>query len=204
MATSTFTAFGGTTRVARGPLEEILGALLAWTAAGRAELLVFDDASGQQVDLDLRGSLEEARARLAAHPYLVQQREQAAARSGPGRPKLGVVPREVTLLPRHWDWLAEQPGGASVTLRKLVEGAMRQDPDATRRRQAQDAAARFMSTMAGNLPGYEEALRAFYRHDLEGFAERIADWPTDLRDHALELVREALPLSQEASDELQA
>ena len=119
-----------------------------------------------------------------------QEAEQTAStgRTGPGRPKLGVVGREVTLLPRHWDWLAAQPGGASVTLRKLVEAARkeRQGPQAIRR--AQDAAYRFMHALAGDLPGFEEATRALYAWDVERMRGLIERWPPDVRDHVLTLV----------------
>ncbi|WP_188590115.1 DUF2239 family protein, partial [Achromobacter denitrificans] len=100
---------------------------------------------------------------------------------------LGVVAREVTLLPRHWDWLAAQPGGASVVLRKLVEQARRDNESADRRRQRQEAAYRFMSAMAGNLPGFEEATRALYAEDRERFAAQVASWPQDVRGYALGL-----------------
>jgi hypothetical protein len=106
---------------------------------------------------------------------------------GRGRPKLGVVAREVTLLPRHWDWLATQPGGASVALRKLVEEARRTGGDRDRSRAARDAAYHFMSAMAGNLPGFEEASRALFADDRRRFAGLIAGWPDDVRDHAVKL-----------------
>ncbi len=79
---------------------------------------------------------------------------QPAEPRGRGRPKLGVVAREVTLLPRHWDWLNAQPGGASVALRKLVEQARRANGDADRARAAREAAYHFMSAMAGDLPAF--------------------------------------------------
>jgi hypothetical protein len=118
----------------------------------------------------------------------------------PGRPKLGVVPREVTLLPRHWDWLAGQPGGASVALRKLVEQARRTNQDKDRLRLAQEAAYRFMSTMAGNEPGFEEAARALFAANQVRFSEFVEPWPIDVRDHAKKLAArafEALIVNQE-------
>jgi hypothetical protein len=98
-----------------------------------------------------------------------------------------VVAREVTLLPRHWDWLTSQPGGASVALRKLVEQARRSSGDADRRRASQDAAFRFLSAVAGDLPGFEEAVRTLFAYDRRGFGDRIATWPADVRDHAIKL-----------------
>jgi hypothetical protein len=100
---------------------------------------------------------------------------------------LGVVAREVTLLPRHWDWLAVQPGGASVALRKLVDEARRSSGDRDRTRAAQEATYRFISAIAGNLPGFEEACRALFAHDRRRFGDLIAGWPEDVRDYAIQL-----------------
>src|SRR6185436_5318754 len=135
-------------------------------------VLIFEDATGRAVDVDTRGSDADVVERLArTHPDLVE-----AAR-GPGRSKLGVVAREVTLLPRHWDWLSAQPGGASVALRKLVEDARRTSEPRDRVRRAQEAAYRFMSAMAGNLPGFEEAARALFAANRERFAAETEPWP---------------------------
>jgi hypothetical protein len=110
---------------------------------------------------------------------------------GPGRPKLGVVAREVTLLPRHWEWLASQPGGASVALRKLVEVARRSSEVKDRVRQAGAVAYRFMSTMAGHEPGFEEASRALFAGDQAGFEALIAAWPVDVQNHLKALATDA-------------
>ena len=133
------------------------------------------------VELDLRGTLQDVRARLTPAEAL----PEAAVRRG--RPKLGVVAREVTLLPRHWAWLNAQPGGASVALRKLVEQARKTSGDIDRDRAQTEAAYRFLSALAGNLPGYEEALRALFAADRAAFAARIAAWPPDVRDYAVKL-----------------
>ena len=111
---------------------------------------------------------------------------------GPGRPKLGVVAREITLLPRHWDWLNAQPGGASVALRKLVEEARRANGGKDRVRQSQEAAYRFMSVMAGNRPGFEEATRALFAGHRDRFDQLVAPWPKDVRHHARKLAADAL------------
>ncbi|WP_175798762.1 DUF2239 family protein [Burkholderia ambifaria] len=197
-----YTAFDGHRRLVSGPLATV--ALAVRQAAGDATpgaILIFDDATGRAIDLDLRGTAEEIRARYAAAPA-----DASAPAGGPagegeprgrGRPKLGVVSREVTLLPRHWDWLATQPGGASVALRKLVEDARRTHAAADRRRDAQARAYHFMSAIAGDLPGFEEAARALYANDLARLAELIAGWPDDVRDHALALARGDLPPSTE-------
>lgn len=195
---STFTAFCGARRVASGPIEELVGAVKDWLDNGGDAVLVFDDQTGQQIDLDLRGSREEAIARLADHPYLRRQQERPTHRSGPGRPKLGVISREVSLLPRHWDWLNEQPGGASATLRKLVEAQMRAGQGRDLARRAHDAAARFAWNMGGNLPRYEELARAMTRRDAGRVETLLADWPADIRDHLFRLFQRALQLEAEA------
>ncbi|PWK92466.1 DUF2239 family protein [Fulvimonas soli] len=164
------TAFDGTRLLASGAPDEVAAALRRAAAAGAAgPLLVFDDRSGHPVEFDLRGSEAELRA-------------QAPPPRGRGRPRLGVSAREVTLLPRHWDWLAAQPGGASAVLRRLVERAMR-DGGAQRAREAGEAVDRFMLAMAGDLPGYEEASRAFWRGQRADFARLTDPWPVDVRDH---------------------
>lgn len=149
--------------VARGSPQEFAGALRDLPPLARSsDLLAFDDDTGKQVDLD-----------LAAPPP--RQR---------GRPALGVEAREVTLLPRHWEWLSGQPGGASVTLRKLVEAAMRQGRG---ERECRDAAYRFLSVMAGDRPFFEDAVRALYKGDRLRFEAHAARWPADVRDYARKL-----------------
>ena len=138
-----------------------------------ASILIFDDATGGQIDFDLRD---------AGEALATTTRTDAEEIRGPGRPKLGVVAREVTLLPRHWDWLAKQPGGASITLRKLVEDARRAKAGDTR--EAQERAYKFMSAMAGNLPNFEEAARALFAKDRPRFEALTAEWPADIRDYA--------------------
>lgn len=167
--TAPFIAFRGQTVCAEGTLAEVALALLA--APGGAGALVFDMANGRIADLDLSGDAEEVATRYA---------QPEGEPRGRGRPKLGVTAREVTLLPRHWDWLAKQPGGASAALRRLVDSARRDGESADRRRQAQEATYRVMQAVAGDLPGYEEALRALYRSDMAQFTAEIADWPDDL------------------------
>jgi hypothetical protein len=167
-ADETFTAFAGHRVVAHGPATDVARAAHAHLPDA---LLVFDDANGRQVDLDLRGSADDVVARLAP---------ARQPKAGRGRPKLGVVAREVTLLPRHWDWLAGQPGGASAALRRLVDQARRHGSSADDARRAQEAAHRVMTALAGDLPGYEEALRALYAGDRPRFDSLIAAWPGDV------------------------
>jgi hypothetical protein len=186
-----FTAFLGPNWLASGPLAEVAIAVMkASSIAAAPPIIIFDDASGRPIDLDLRGTERDIVARLPqpAPPADTTADESVASEPrGRGRPKLGVVAREVTLLPRHWDWLATQPGGASVALRKLVEEARRSSGDRDRSRAARDAAYHFMSTMAGNLPGFEEASRALFADDRRRFAGLIAGWPDDVRDHVVKL-----------------
>ncbi len=171
------TAFDGDAILARGPLGEVALAVQARLAENpAAPALTFDDATGRVIDLDLRGTPAEILARL-----------DGAGPRGRGRPKLGVVAREVTLLPRHWDWLAAQPGGASQALRRLVDEARRGDRGQTQARSAREAAYRFMAALAGDLPGFEEASRALFAGDEIGFFRHAAGWPGDIRTYAQEL-----------------
>ena len=189
----TVTAFAGDRRLAAGPLAQVALTVKQLLDRGESEaILVFDDDSGKVVEVDFRGSADDVCRRFA-------QPEPPPAR-GPGRPKLGVVAREVTLLPRHWDWLAGQPGGASVALRKLVEEARRAHAGRDRVRRAQEAAYRFMSAMAGDRPGFEEAARALFAGDRERFAAMTARWPTDIGRHvAMLAARSFEPADQPAS-----
>ena len=184
-----FTAFIGDQWLVSGPLAEVALAVLKASKSPAAEpIVIFDDANGRPIDLDLRGTERDIVARL---PQPASNPETAAddlpEPRGRGRPKLGVVAREVTLLPRHWEWLGAQPGGASVALRKLVEEARRANGDRDRSRAARDAAYHFMSVMAGNLAGFEEASRALFADDRRRFVELIAGWPGDVRDHIVKL-----------------
>jgi len=156
-----YSAFSGFVHIASGSLTEVYGA-----CRDLPGVLIFDQDTGRVVDIDPRHAPTEEGAR-------------------PGRPKLGVVAREVTLLPRHWDWLAAQPGGASVALRQLVEEA-RQNPR-LRLRAARDSLYRFMTALVGNAPGYEEAIRALYAGEREEFLAHIESWPGDVRAKLEEL-----------------
>jgi len=186
---STYTAFSGHNLLATGPLAEVIPALKAALGPATsvqpatAPVLVFEDQTGRPVDFDLRGTLGEALAR--ALPSL-------APRTGPGRPKLGVVSREISLLPRHWEWLEKQPNGASAALRRLVDKARADDQGANHARLAIEAAGRFMSAIAGNLPGYEEASRALYARDRARLEQEIATWPGDIRYHVLYLAGDSV------------
>jgi hypothetical protein len=176
-ATQRFTAFSGYAQVATGCLSEVLAGVRAFLQREKqAQVLIFEDESGKQVDFDLRGTLEEVLARLA-------QPAAKTSRKGPGRPSLGVVCREVSLLPRHWEWLESQPARASGTLRRLVDAAIKNEPMESRTRRRLEAAGRLMWSLAGNLEGFEEASRALYARRWADFSARIASWPEDLRRH---------------------
>ncbi len=195
------TAFKGTRLLRSGPLVEVALAVKTAIEHGvSAPLLVFDDATGRVVDLDLRGTTAEVIERLTRRPRAAVGRHASSrAKSSPsptdaaspprrrGRPKLGVVAREVTLLPRHWEWLAAQPAGASAVLRRLVDEARAKRAPREQRRAAQEAAYQFMLAIAGDLPGYEEATRALFADDRARLEHWIAPWPHDIRTHVLHL-----------------
>lgn len=180
-------AFAGTTCIASGPVTDVACAVKQ-VIEGSADvtILIFDATTSEPVEIDFRGTADDVVARLGAG-----EPETVPAPRSPGRPKLGVVAREVTLLPRHWEWLATQPGGASVTLRKLVESARKQSSAPDRKRAAQEATYRFALVMAGNEPGFEESMRALYAGDNSRFQTLTEAWPADVRSHARELAAEA-------------
>lgn len=178
-----YSAFEGYRLLVRGELDLAVRGLVAALERGSGErLTLYEDSSGQPIDLDLRGALEDVLARLEEHPLLGSAVKRAAKPRGRGRPRLGVIAREVTLLPRHWAWLAEQPGGASVTLRKLVEQARRAGAGETEWRKRRDAIHAFLWDIAADLPDFEEATRLLYRDDRDGFFARIENWPEDIRE----------------------
>jgi len=189
-----YIAFEGDRRIASGGLREVArAAKVTLDERKQASIVVFDGRTSSPIEIDFRGSIDDVLARLpdiTGAPAVLDDAALPAPR-GPGRPKLGVVAREVTLLPRHWEWLAQQSGGASVALRRLVEEARRSGEGKDRIRQSQEAAYRFISVMAGDKPHYEDTIRALFASDPAHFAELIAEWPTDVRDHAARLAEGA-------------
>lgn len=186
----TYTAFVDETQIASGPIEKMLPIVKAKFDQNESALfLIFDDQSGRQVDFDLRGGMDE----------IVSRALPAPSRPGPGRPKLGVVSREVSLLPRHWAWLEEQPNGASAALRRLIDQERKREPARQQARLATEAVGRFMSAMAGNLPGYEEACRALYGTNRERFEDQIRDWPQDIRAYIQSRASDAFRSGGESS-----
>lgn len=192
----TYTAFAGGRLVVSGDLRVLLERTKQWLdergAEGGAEnagVLIFEDQTGREVDFDFRGTLPEIleRALPAASP---------SPRTGPGRPKLGVVSREVSMLPRHWEWLEQQPHGLSAALRRLVDEARKRDPGKDRERRARDAASRVMSVLAGNRPGFEEASRALFAGNRARFDAIVHDWPEDIGAHLRRLLAEPPSVEQ--------
>jgi hypothetical protein len=175
-----YTAFAGNRRIAGGNRDSILAVLKQYTDSSDDRVLIFEDMSGKQVDFDFSGSLDD----------VLERGRARAVRVRPGRPKLGVVGREVSLLPRHWDWLEDQPNGISAALRRLVDEARKREPGAQRAKRLRDGIARFMWAMGGDLPHFEEATRALYGESDARLEDLLASWPTDVRDHVARLVEE--------------
>ena len=182
--TQSYTAFAADRLIISSDLRAMLRRVKQHLDGGGAPVLVFEDWTGRQVDFDFSGTAEEVLERAAP----------AAPKPGPGRPKLGVVSREVSLLPRHWDWLEQQPNGASAALRRLVDEARKREPGKERARRARDAAGKIMWALAGDLPDFEEASRALFAGDASRVSELIRKWPKDIRRYIQRLVDEAARL----------
>lgn len=179
---SSFVAFSGPHRIARGTLSEVAIATKREQSKGpRGRLALYAEADGRPFDIDLRGAEEEVLQRLKSHPLAPPPPKEAPTRRPPGRPKLGVVSREVSLLPRHWEWLRGRPGGASATLRKLVDQARLASAPEDEARRAIDATHNFMWDIAGDQPNFEEASRVLFARDFERFDEQTREWPEDIR-----------------------
>jgi len=182
----TYTAFVGERLISSGPLEKMVTGIKSEFDRDASTLfLIFEDETGRQVDFDLRGTLEHVLARAIPAPR----------KTGPGRPKLGVTSREISLLPRHWAWLEEQPNGASAALRRLIDDARKLGPDDQSARQAKEALVRVMSAMAGNMPGYESACRSLYAGDRAEFEGLIQAWPKDIQTYLEGRANEAFPVA---------
>jgi uncharacterized protein len=183
----TYSAFDGDKLISQGALDEVaLKVRKQLQEAPTSAILIFSDTTGKQMDFDLRGSAKDVLQRLK-----VFREDNAAESFGPGRPKLGVVSREISLLPRHWEWLSTQSGGASATLRRLVDEARKQSTGKEQVKQAQERAYKFMAAIAGNLPNFEEALRALFAKNKKMFETQVENWPRDIRKHAGKLAEAA-------------
>jgi hypothetical protein len=195
------TAFNGNQLIASGNLLKVARKVKEIMDADKqASILIFNDYSSELVEIDFRGTMKDVLQRLKTATAEGESADSSSVTDqrsprGPGRPRLGVVSREITLLPRHWDWLNRQPGGASVALRKLVEEARKVNSGKDRVRQSKEVAYRFMSAMAGNFPGFEEATRALFAGDSTRFNSLVESWSIDIRDHALKLAEAAFKLS---------
>jgi hypothetical protein len=201
---NTYVAFSSGRLLARGPILDVAKAAKEATDAGAPRAVqVFHDVTAHPVDLDLGGSLDDVLIRVrhrddladddsvAPDQAVATARAERPVRHGPGRPRLGVVAREVTLLPRHWEWLADQPGGASAALRRLVDEARATYAVRDELRRARDAVYRFLLATLGDAYGFEEAMRALWANDEDKFIAESAPWPPDLRTQALRLARAA-------------
>jgi uncharacterized protein len=181
-------AFKGPRCIASGSLPEVARKVKETLGdIPQGLVLIFDESTSEPIELDFRGTVKDVLKRLEQETALLPSKPEEDNQRGPGRPKLGVVSREISLLPRHWEWLNAQPGGASVALRKLVEEARRVNRDRDKVRRSQEVSYRFMSAMAGNMPGFEEATRALFAGNSERFDDLINSWPIDIRDHARKL-----------------
>lgn len=178
-------AFVGSNLIATGALAEVVHEVKRHHDANPNDLiLIFDHKKSQPIEVDLRGSVEDVFARLEKQQKVIEPKTKVKK---PGRPKLGVVSKEVTLLPRHWEWLAQQRGGASITLRRLVGEAMKAADPQAEQRSAQQSTYRLMTAVAGDLPNYEDAIRALFAAEKDDFFNIIADWPEGLRHHIVHI-----------------
>lgn len=188
-AAQTYTAFEGHKQFAHGPLDEVvLKVKHKLKSAPETSVLVFSDETGKQMDFDLSGSDKDVLSRLKVY-FSSGDKTSETAFAAPGRPKLGVVSREVSLLPRHWEWLSTQSGGASATIRRLIEEARKQPSGKEVIKQAQERTYKFLQSLAGDLPGYEEALRALFSKNKKEFDARIENWPRDIKKYAGKLAQ---------------
>ncbi|MBC7539648.1 MAG: DUF2239 family protein [Bacteriovorax sp.] len=181
---NTYTAFDGHKLFGQGDLSEIVIKIKKQLGkSDNASIIIFSDNTGKVFDFNFQGTLSDVKKRLDM--YI--QTEVPEVNAGAGRPKLGVISREISLLPQHWEWLATQPGGSSSTLRKLVDEAKKKTSGGPSIKQTQEIVHRFASAMAGDFEGFEEALRALYRKDKGLFHAQMKNWPEDIRDYIIEL-----------------
>lgn len=188
MSNNTYTAFEGHELLVKGLLNQVVTQVKRRLDSSRSSsILIFSDATGKEMDFNFQGSEADVLKRIEVYVNTAESSRNTNSQ-GPGRPRLGVISREVSLLPRHWEWLANQPGGASAALRRLVEDAKKNTlSEEGGVKGAQERAYRFMSVLAGNFEGYEEALRALYRRDKKAFLQNSKSWPKDVREHTLKL-----------------
>lgn len=152
-----------------------------------ARILIFSDSTGRQVDLDFSGTEKDTLERLKI--YIPKT---ASPHTGAGRPKLGVIPREISLLPHHWEWLLNQEGGASSAIRRLIDEKNKPALLAKDKiKQAQEVTYKFLSAIAGDLPHFEDVIRFLYRKDKKKFENLMSDWPKDIVKYSTALANQA-------------
>lgn len=196
----TYTVFSGDRHLTTDSLKQMLLTTKEYIDREReAQVLIFEDQTGHQIDFDFRGTPDEVLEKLKFHPLFVPEPDKEKSRVGPGRPRLGVLCREVCLLPRHWDWLESQPGGSSAVLRRLVDAARKQIPEKDEVGASRDAAGKFMLVMAGNLPNFEEVTRALYAGKYDLTKPLMQDWPRDIRAHAERLIQRCINAEEKTS-----
>ncbi len=183
----TYTAFNGFQIISQGALCDVaVVTFKKWRAQPEAKILIFSDSTGRQMDLDLSGSEKDVIERLKMY-----ETKPTTPHVRAGRPKLGVIPREISLLPHHWEWLLNQDGGSSSAIRRLIDEKTKPLPLAKDKiKQAQEVTYKFLSAIAGDLPHFEEVTRYLYRKDKKKFESLMADWPKDITRHTLALAAE--------------
>lgn len=192
---TSYTAFENDQILTQGPLDQVVLKIKRKLGnAAHSSILIFSDQSGKIMDFNFSGSEAEVIKRLDI--YVSSSSPASSEIQGPGRPKLGVISREVSLLPRHWEWLAQQSSSVSAILRKMIEEAMKKSSTANETKQSQERTYQFMSVMAGNLSQYEEALRALYQKNQKLFFSLIDKWPTDIKKHVTSLAKDAFDKNQ--------
>ncbi len=180
-----YTVFADFRFITQGSLESVaLSLKKKFKEPNSASILIFSDLTGRQIDLDLSGTDKQILDRLK-----VYSQQETQSNTGAGRPKLGVVPREISLLPIHWEWLINQDGGSSAVIRNLIDEKIK-NRSIDKIKNSQERTYKFLSALAGNLPNFEEATRFLYRKDKRKFTELISSWPKDIAKHATHLSRE--------------
>jgi len=186
-------AFSAQKLIAEGAFGEVLQLVKNHIKQNdTGNILFFNGSDGRQIDIDLQSGAGESGNGSKAAAAESGSNQAIPTKKPRGRPKLGVVGREVTLLPRHWQWLDKQRGGASARLRRLIDQERKATAGDDMIRESQDSANRFMYAMAGDIAGFEEAVRALYARDKAGFDQETAAWPVDIRDRARGFAEAAL------------
>ncbi len=191
--TTFFTVFLDQKMLIRGNLSaSVLAAAKAKMDDNHSRVVIYNDSSGKPIDVELQGSTEDIIKNIegnpALHQYMIHPEKQAKKPKKRGRPKLGVTSKEISLLPRHWQWLARQKGSPSATLRRLIDESRKANMGRELVEQSRDAVHAFMWDMCGNFVNFEEATRYLFRNDFVTFYEKISTWPNDIKEHVRRLV----------------